>query len=560
MGLDRCFLAQGLGADGCWQMDSTAAPRLSAVALGKARNVDELQPHRGGDEDFDLISGWARSLSVSPRLYPTSYSSLHSGHGDSVFGGGYKGLGEHSPLLGPRRSGEALLLSVGNGLSPLLGPTLGGTDMTSMGYDYSYNGNGGSYRTSLHLSPPSNPVGTSNHSFSNLMDRHLSLSPPAMNLSLLSPPAPNPAPLLSLDALETNLSVEQEMPPPPIPHSRGERRGSLSAANLQLQSVPSIKLDPKLIVGGGTAGSDEDPRIKAYAKLEFPTFDMYIQKLSVIIGRRPAPVVVVASPILTGEVDGARESEALDAKPVEVKLEDFVVGLEDDLHAPLGEGLGLTVHAEEQAIKLEEPLVISPGKADELKLFVTPCSPTASAAVDEGPHSGDQTEVAVDLSEFLKSSSPTSPSMLDSKVILPPLPTSTSPIKVASPQLVAAVEKVSVSEPAPAVATPEPAAIMTDIDLGPIRAVSRQHARLYFDYELGSWAIEVLGRNGVVVEGKWKAKGEKESLGKRCVHSSRWCSADGVQDQDPDRGTNILLCPPDARYARYVHHGSPASR
>ena len=79
------------------------------------------------------------------------------------------------------------------------------------------------------------------------------------------------------------------------------------------------------------------------------------------------------------------------------------------------------------------------------------------------------------------------------------------------------------SEVAPsdvAATAPQPPQILTDIDLGPIRAVSRQHARLYFDYELGQWAIEVLGRNGVVVEGKWKAKGEREGLGKRFVLAS----------------------------------------
>lgn len=54
-----------------------------------------------------------------------------------------------------------------------------------------------------------------------------------------------------------------------------------------------------------------------------------------------------------------------------------------------------------------------------------------------------------------------------------------------------------------------------DVDLGNIKAVSRDHARLYFDHDLGSWALTVHGRNGVVVEGRWKAKGETVPLRKR---------------------------------------------
>jgi len=88
-----------------------------------------------------------------------------------------------------------------------------------------------------------------------------------------------------------------------------------------------------------------------------------------------------------------------------------------------------------------------------------------------------------------------------------------------SPRTLSLAELAAV--PLVAQAPGQAAAVTTDIDLGPIRAVSRQHARLYFDYELGGWAIEVLGRNGVVVEGKWKAKGEREPLSKRFVHSGQ---------------------------------------
>ena len=65
---------------------------------------------------------------------------------------------------------------------------------------------------------------------------------------------------------------------------------------------------------------------------------------------------------------------------------------------------------------------------------------------------------------------------------------------------------------------PDPSTdVRVDLDLGPIKAVSRQHARLYFDYTTAAWALDVLGRNGVVVDGRWRAKGEKAILHHRSV-------------------------------------------
>ena len=63
--------------------------------------------------------------------------------------------------------------------------------------------------------------------------------------------------------------------------------------------------------------------------------------------------------------------------------------------------------------------------------------------------------------------------------------------------------------PAYSIASPGADAIHVDVDLGPIKAVSRDHARLYYDYGAAAWALEVRGRNGVVVEGRWRARGEK---------------------------------------------------
>jgi hypothetical protein len=60
-----------------------------------------------------------------------------------------------------------------------------------------------------------------------------------------------------------------------------------------------------------------------------------------------------------------------------------------------------------------------------------------------------------------------------------------------------------------------PSAVTVDVDLGPIKAVSRDHARLYFDYQRSAWVLEVRGRNGVVVDGRWRARGEKVVLNQR---------------------------------------------
>lgn len=55
------------------------------------------------------------------------------------------------------------------------------------------------------------------------------------------------------------------------------------------------------------------------------------------------------------------------------------------------------------------------------------------------------------------------------------------------------------------------------VDLGPLKAVSREHARLFYDYEHAGWALDVLGRNGVVVDDKWRARGDKVILRNRCA-------------------------------------------
>ncbi|KAI8443696.1 hypothetical protein BY996DRAFT_4278032 [Phakopsora pachyrhizi] len=63
--------------------------------------------------------------------------------------------------------------------------------------------------------------------------------------------------------------------------------------------------------------------------------------------------------------------------------------------------------------------------------------------------------------------------------------------------------------------TPTRVEELIDVDLGPIRAVSRKHSKVYFNWHFGAWVLEVLGRNGCVIDGRWKAKGEVVPLRSR---------------------------------------------
>jgi len=61
----------------------------------------------------------------------------------------------------------------------------------------------------------------------------------------------------------------------------------------------------------------------------------------------------------------------------------------------------------------------------------------------------------------------------------------------------------------------EDAAIQVDVDLGPIKAVSRHHARLFFNQQWGQWALEVKGRNGAVIDNRWRSRNEVVMLNHR---------------------------------------------
>ena len=55
-----------------------------------------------------------------------------------------------------------------------------------------------------------------------------------------------------------------------------------------------------------------------------------------------------------------------------------------------------------------------------------------------------------------------------------------------------------------------------DVDLGPLKSVSRLHARIEYEEEEERFVLVVLGRNGAWVDGIWAASGSRVPLGARC--------------------------------------------
>ncbi len=56
-----------------------------------------------------------------------------------------------------------------------------------------------------------------------------------------------------------------------------------------------------------------------------------------------------------------------------------------------------------------------------------------------------------------------------------------------------------------------------DVDLGPLKSVSRLHAKIEYDEDEERFVLLVIGRNGAWVDGVWSGSGSKVPLGDRCV-------------------------------------------
>jgi hypothetical protein len=56
-----------------------------------------------------------------------------------------------------------------------------------------------------------------------------------------------------------------------------------------------------------------------------------------------------------------------------------------------------------------------------------------------------------------------------------------------------------------------------DVDLGPLKSVSRLHARIEYEEEEERFVLVVIGRNGAWVDGVWSGSGSKVFLSERWV-------------------------------------------
>lgn len=215
-----------------------------------------------------------------------------------------------------------------------------------------------------------------------------------------------------------------------------------------LGTVPGLSLDDSTHADNKIreeAEMDQEGRVMAYAKLEFPEHDFYIRKLEFVIGRRP-PNATTAQRAQAELVEQVRDVK---------KEEDIKPGVD------------------------QKPAVESQGDAG---------LPDSKAEdVNGADHS------ALDDAKSLLLLH-TSPPLLPKRSPPPEIkPAPQTPAKVA------------------------PTLPDIDVDLGPIRAVSRDHARIFYDYETSGWMLRVNGRNGVVVEGRWLEKGECVALAERFV-------------------------------------------
>lgn len=85
-----------------------------------------------------------------------------------------------------------------------------------------------------------------------------------------------------------------------------------------------------------------------------------------------------------------------------------------------------------------------------------------------------------------------------------------------------------------------------DVDLGPLKSVSRLHAKIEYEEEEERFVLIVVGRNGAWVDGVWSGSGSKVPLNDRCVHCM--CDIELVslfvlQVTDPDRFSDLSLHP-----------------
>jgi forkhead box protein K len=81
--------------------------------------------------------------------------------------------------------------------------------------------------------------------------------------------------------------------------------------------------------------------------------------------------------------------------------------------------------------------------------------------------------------------------------------------------------------------------IQVDVDLGPLKSVSRLHAKIEWQEEEERFVLSVIGRNGAWVDGVWSGNGSKVGLGERCVISA--CATCQPKRSFPLRSSQIQI-------------------
>ncbi|WVQ73852.1 hypothetical protein IAR50_003433 [Cryptococcus sp. DSM 104548] len=84
-----------------------------------------------------------------------------------------------------------------------------------------------------------------------------------------------------------------------------------------------------------------------------------------------------------------------------------------------------------------------------------------------------------------------------------------------------------------------------DVDLGPLKSVSRNHAKIEFNADLGMFCLEILGRNGAWIDDRYFVKGSTVPL------------AQGSQIQIATRIFSFVLPPSHAESPNYDYYNNP---
>lgn len=247
-------------------------------------------------------------------------------------------------------------------------------------------------------------------------------------------------------------------------------------------------------------------RIQAYARLEFPFFNFYIQKLSVTIGRRP-PVSRGAS--IAPKLVQQLESEVVEVPPTEESKEP-TQSKDAEKASPKPEEtkdaeVAFKVKKEEEE-KDEQPSAnVEPSEAMKEPTVKPEETPRKMSTWDDRQqtenNAGPSTSMGL-VADVSRQNAATAQTLAQPG---PEAQTSAQPSDHVQTS-VQAEQSGSASKSDKN---------QVDVDLGPIKAVSRNHARLFFDDTINaksgltnSWSLEVKGRNGLVLDGKWRAKGE----------------------------------------------------